>query len=537
MSDQVSQGWHADPLGRFQHRYWDGSKWTDHVSTGGIASLDPLQPTPVLERDPTPETEITEIATTADQQVLSADPQPTEREHRHVSDATPVSTATRRSEIKHERITSFNGKRLAQAYEADNLALKAEVQGLKALLDEMGVLGVVGQRRLMVELSTREEQLASQVASAASELDQLQSAILVNRDRLSLEEVGLFDYEHPAEASASLATELESVRSQIKQTNKIGNAITATENFTFNNSLSKGKTFVNQMSRIMLRAYNAEAENATKSVKAGNLATAQKRLSSARAQIAKQGTMIDLSVTEHYHRLRLRELELAARHLQVLAHEKELERERRAELREQKVLEQEIKKEKERLEKERSHYLYSIQRLRDSGDLAAADALQAELDRVDEEIASVDYRAANIRAGYVYVISNLGAFGDGVVKIGMTRRLEPMDRIRELGDASVPFVFDVHALFFSDDAVTIEAMLHREFASERINKVNPRKEFFRVGPEAVLKTLTDHKVSVLEFTTRAAADDYRMSWPNDPQLRPHPAPEVDPTHGPVRNET
>ncbi|PRY49217.1 Meiotically Up-regulated Gene 113 (MUG113) protein [Knoellia remsis] len=265
----------------------------------------------------------------------------------------------------------------------------------------------------------------------------------------------------------------------------------------------------------MLRAYNAEAENAVKSVKAGNLGSAQKRLSKAKEQIARQGALIELSVSEPYHRLRLQELELAARHLQAVARDRELERERRAELREQRILEQEIKKEKDRLDKERSHYLNSIARLRERGDTQAADALQAELDRVDQEIAAVDYRAANIRAGYVYVISNIGAFGAGVVKIGMTRRLEPMDRIRELGDASVPFVFDVHALFFSDDAVSIEAMLHREFAKERINKVNLRKEFFRVGPDAVLDALREHNVSVLEFDTHAAAEQYRMSWPEE----------------------
>ncbi len=355
----------------------------------------------------------------------------------------------------------------------------------------------------------------------ATELDQ---QLIVNRDRIGLEAVGLFDFEHPAESSAVLATELEALRSEIRQNNKVGSAITATSNFTFNNSASKGKTFVNQMSRIMLRAYNAEAENAVKTVKAGNLTSAQKRLSKAREQIAKQGQMIDLSVTDRYHWLRLKELELAARHQQAKAADREKERERRAELREQKALEAEIKREKERLDKERNHYLNSIQRMRESGDAEGAAALQGELDRIDAEIADADYRAANIRAGYVYVISNIGAFGEGVVKIGMTRRLEPEDRIRELSDASVPFNFDVHALFFSEDAVTIEAMLHREFAARRLNKVNHRREFFRAHPQQVLDALTEHQVSVLEFNTLAAADDYRMSWPQGyPRIDSTPA--------------
>jgi hypothetical protein len=413
-----------------------------------------------------------------------------------------------------EKITTFNAKRIAAELQTETQRLQAELARCERLLSEMGALDMAARDHRMALQREAEQALQHRVTELQRQASELDRQVIVNRDRLVLEEVGLFDFEHPAESSAKLATELESIRSEIRQTNKLGSAISATSNFTFNGSAAKGQTFVNQMSRIMLRAYNAEAENAVKTLKAGNLASAQKRLSTAREQIAKQGQMIDLSVTDRYHWLRLKELELAARHEQAKAADREMERERRAELREQKALEAEIKREKERLEKERAHYLNSIQRMRDSGDVAGAEALQGELNRIDAEIAEADYRAANIRAGYVYVISNIGAFGEGVVKIGMTRRLEPEDRIRELSDASVPFNFDVHALFFSEDAVSIEAMLHREFAAQRLNKVNPRREFFRVHPQQVLDALTEHKVSVLEFTTHAAADDYRMSWPD-----------------------
>ncbi|MCW2758121.1 MAG: hypothetical protein JWO46_1867 [Nocardioidaceae bacterium] len=499
-------GWYPDPTARFEHRYWNGEQWSNQVASRGVQALDDLpSSTPARDSSSTPEGDSSgggaagsatpESSTTASTSTAPA---------RVVQAATPSAT---------QKITSFNAKKLAQEFRVENHGLTAEISRLQGLLESLGALDAA-DRELRIEQQQRTEaELQGQITQLRHEKEALDQGIIVSRDRLALEQFGLFDFEHPAESSASLATDLESLRSQIRQTNKIGNAITATSNFTFNNSAAKGRTFVNQMSRIMLRAYNAEAENAVKTVKAGNLASAQKRLSTAREQIARQGTMIDLAVTEQYHRLRLRELELAARHLQAVAAERELDRERRAELREQKVLEAEIKREKERLEKERGHYLNSIQRLRDAGDEDGAAALQTELDRVDSEIAQADYRVANIRAGYVYVISNLGSFGEGVVKIGMTRRLEPMDRIRELGDASVPFVFDVHALFFSDDAVTIEAMLHREFALQRLNKVNPRKEFFRVDPHAVLAALKEHKVSVLEFTTNAPAEHYRMSWP------------------------
>lgn len=508
MANNPPAGWHQDPMRRFQHRYWDGSRWTEHVSTGGTRSIDVLSPTPAptahepLEQDP-PAT----VASGESGPTTVATPTPTQ------APQAPDRPTPHQSERTSEKITAFNAKRVANELQTENQRLRTDLARCERLLTEWGALDVPAREQRIQSHGEAEEALKHKVAELQRQVSDLDRQVIVNRDRLILEEVGLFDFEHPAESSAALSTELEALRSDIRQVNKIGSAITATSNFTFNNSASKGLTFVNQMSRIMLRAYNAEAENAVKTVKAGNLASAQKRLSTAREQIAKQGRMIDLAVTDRYHRRRLTELELAARHQQAKAADREKDRERRAELREQRALESEIKREKERLEKERTHYLNAIQRLRDSGDSTAAEALQSELDRIDGEIAAADYRAANIRAGYVYVISNIGAFGQGVVKIGMTRRLEPEDRIRELGDASVPFNFDVHALFFSDDAVTIEAMLHREFVEQRLNKVNQRREFFRVRPQQVLDALTEHNVSVLEFNTHAAADDYRMSWP------------------------
>ena len=138
-------------------------------------------------------------------------------------------------------------------------------------------------------------------------------------------------------------------------------------------------------------------------------------------------------------------------------------------------------------------------------------ALKANLVEVDAGIADVDYREANQRAGYVYVISNIGSFGDGVYKIGMTRRLDPMERVRELGDASVPFTFDVHALIFSDDAPKLEAALHRKFADRRVNMVNNRREFFRVSLDEIEKVVMANYDKTVEFTETAEAEQYRES--------------------------
>jgi len=179
-------------------------------------------------------------------------------------------------------------------------------------------------------------------------------------------------------------------------------------------------------------------------------------------------------------------------------------------LREERKVQQEIERERARLEKERQHYENALAALLLKGDDEGADRLRQELTTVESAIADVDQRAANIRAGYVYVISNIGSFGERMVKVGLTRRLDPLDRIRELSDASVPFNFDVHALFFSADAVGIEQALHARLASARVNIVNRRREFFRVTPVEIKVHLSELAGELLEFRETPEALEYRQ---------------------------
>jgi hypothetical protein len=494
LEDLPPAGWYNDPAATDGlMRYWDGQSWTEHVH----------QPQESAAPD------------TTNSGAESAGTETHYREPEDAASALAPEFETEPATSERQKIGVFGARKAANQLMDENEVLQRRLSSLERTVAKYGLLELAEREQHLTALDGQLAETARNLNSAKAELQAVQSDLIERQDSAALQELGIFDYDHPAEHSATLSTQLESLRQRIKQANKLGTAIHASVDFTFNNSTAKGRTFVNQMSRIMLRAYNAEAENAVKSVKTGNLAPAQKRLSTAAAQIAKQGTMIDLRISDAYHRMRLEEVELAARHLQAVAQEREREREHRAELREQRKVEQEIQRERERLDKERNHFLNAARKMREQGNEAGALELEGRLAQIDTEIVELDYREANIRAGYVYVISNLGSFGEGVVKIGMTRRLEPMDRVRELGDASVPFRFDIHALFFSEDAVEIEAMLHRQFAAKRINRVNPRKEFFRVTPAAVLEALHEHRVSVVEFTTEAAAEEYRSSWPEE----------------------
>lgn len=474
----VPAGWYADTESPGGQRWWDGTHWTEQRS--GAASV----------RAHRTEKPIAKLGK-GDARNLAAELTDKVAELQAVID-------------KHGLRTFADIDSYRAEVESQLVADRAQAEAATASAQAAASANLAATEKRLSEAKT-------QLAWSQQQLDQINRERVDVADVVALQEVGLFDYEHPAQSSANLATELESVRSQIKNMVRNKTAVTTTSGFTFNNSAAQGKKFINDMAKVLLRAYNAEAENAIKATKAGNLYSAQTRLTKAAEQIANGGRMIQLRITDKYHRLRLKELELANSHLMALQRERELERERRAELREQAKAEAELRREKERLEKERAHYLATLANLEAKGDQAGADRIREQLADVDRAINDVDYRTANIRAGHVYVISNIGAFGENMVKIGMTRRLEPMDRVHELGDASVPFRFDVHALFFATDAVGIEGYLHKRFAEQRVNKINLRREFFRVTPAQVLEALREQAVEVVEFTAEPAAPEYRAS--------------------------
>jgi hypothetical protein len=402
----------------------------------------------------------------------------------------------------------------SQALQQEAAQLRVDLAAAQARLAEIG-----GMTYAQVSAATEQARAALAEAQRAAhdeaqQLESLRAAILEVRKTSDLQEIGLYDFEHPAEESTRLASELAAVRAHIKDLVRAGRATYAATHFTFNGSPTEGARLVAALSKLLLSAYNAEAENAIKTVRAGSLTTATERLNRVVDRVAKNGRMMQLQIAPEYHALRLRELALAAAHLQAVQIEKEREREMRAALREEQRVSAELAREREKLEKEQQHYQNALEVLRGRADWAAVAEMEAKLADVARAIERVDYRAANQRAGYVYVISNVGAFGPGMVKIGMTRRLDPLDRVRELGDASVPFRYDIHALFFADDAVAVETMLHQAFADKRVNRVNPRREFFYVTPAEVLAALQAHRVAVVEFKTEPDAEEFRLSGGN-----------------------
>lgn len=373
------------------------------------------------------------------------------------------------------------------------------------------------------QIATAREQRDRILADIRAEAErELRSQLIELNDAITLQSAGVYEYRHPLDSAEAYTQRLSDLRERIKTAITEDHAILASSSFSLDNSLAKGKRMVTDLGKLMLRAYNAEADNCVRSLRAGTLVTAEKRLAASAESIARLGSMMDLRISAEYHALRVEELELTADYLAKVAEEREQAREERERLREEAKAERELAAERERLDKERAHYANALKSLIDQGKESEATNLQSRLAEIDKAIEFNDYRAANIRAGYVYVISNVGAFGPDVVKIGLTRRLEPMDRVRELGDASVPFPFDVHALFFADDAVGLEAKLHQALAPRKVNQVNQRREFFFATPQQVHEILADAVGNLLEYTEAPEASEYYQSsheWPEDAASR------------------
>lgn len=365
---------------------------------------------------------------------------------------------------------------------------------------------------LSAQISQERSQAEAERRAIAAELEEARRDIVETREIALLQEVGIYEYNHPLTDAVAYQAALDRLQDAIKSAiKKDGGAILASTNWQVNGSAAEGEKMVREASKLMLRAFNAEADNLVRTLKPYKLDSAVDRLSKVEETIRKLGKTMQLQVSPAYFQLRIDELRLTADFLQKQSEEKEEERQQRERMREERKAQQEIAREKAKLEKERLHYENAFQALEAKGDQDAMQRLRVQIAEVNNAIESVEARAANTRAGYLYVISNIGSFGEEMVKVGMTRRLDPMERIRELSDASVPFNFDVHALFFSNDAVSIETAMHERLGDLRVNAVNRRREFFRARPSVVKALLGELAGELLEFHEAAEAIEYRQT--------------------------
>jgi stress response protein SCP2 len=391
--------------------------------------------------------------------------------------------------------------------------LQDEIDELRGYLAEVGALDAIGIARLTEQRRSELRMVNEEMDRARRELHSLRQEIVEADDFNLLQSVGIYDFAHPLDDAVTYKERITRIKDQYKDLTRRDRAINAAQGWQVNGSVQQGAKMLKDTSKLMLRAYNAEADNCVRVVRAHSVDSNTKRLDKARDTIAKLGSMMSITIAGDYHQLRIQEIKLTADYHAKVEQEKEAQREERERLRDEQKALAEFNRAREKLTRERDQLQRAIEVAVDgAADAATVETLRQRLAGVDTDLADVEARAANARAGYVYVISNVGAFGPNMVKIGMTRRQDPMDRVRELGDASVPFKFDDHALVFSNDAVGLEAKLHAAFADRRVNRVNLRREFFYVSPADVREKLFalegEH---LLDYKEAAIADEWNRS--------------------------
>ena len=371
----------------------------------------------------------------------------------------------------------------------------------------------------IAQLQNTKSQLTFQIQTLQNDISRLNSQVIETNETVLLQSFGLYEPKYDFVNSDQYKARLDDIRAQQKQMVKSGTAASGNMNWTVNGSRPQGNAMVKNMQKLLLRAFNCECEEAISKVKYSNYEASVKRIKTSRDQISSLGKFMSIVITEPYYRLKLQELDLAFEYAQLKQKEKEEQREIKAQMREEAKLQKEIEEARKKVEKEQNHYLNALEQVNrqlsdnpDNADLQAKkNEIESKIADAEKAMKDIDYREANKRAGYVYVISNIGAFGENVYKIGMTRRLDPQERVDELGDASVPFKFDVHAMIFSDDAPALESALHHAFEDRRINKVNQRREFFRVTLDEIKDVVKSNYEKTAEFIETAEAEQYRIS--------------------------
>jgi len=377
-------------------------------------------------------------------------------------------------------------------------------------------------RENVSELRTSQTLLKSQLSTAQTELKNVQNQLVVAKDAIELETFSLYEPKYRFMNSDDLKKRLLDIRANQKDWIKEGIAAYETSPWTVDGSRSKGERLSKNMIKLLLRSFNNECDIAIASVRFNNYDRCEARIEKAYETLNKLCEALHVTLAYGYVSTKLAELEVAHEYEERLSEEKEERKALRAEERERAKLEKEIEEARRAAEKERKHYEQAMKAVqvqiaacKTAAELTELQKKQSEIsaymNAVNAKLADIDYRQANQKAGYVYIISNIGSFGEGVYKIGMTRRLDPTDRIDELGDASVPFYFDIHAMIFSNDAPKLEAALHKAFESRRLNKVNARREYFHVTLDEIKDVVRRNFDKTVEFIDAPIAEQYRES--------------------------
>lgn len=411
----------------------------------------------------------------------------------------------------------------------ENKRLKQEVEELRNLLtpEQKEVRDISDY---LLELQEKKDKLVNQVEKLNEEISDLinqknikKKELITLDEEVLMQDFGLYQPKYDFATSEQYKAKLDDLRNKQKQMIKDKTAVNYSTNWTVDGSKAKGTKMTNDNIKQILRSFNTECENAIDRVKFNNIDSMKKRIEKSFESLNKLNETVHVGLKPSFLNLKIEELYLAYEYQVKKQEEKEEQKRIREELREQAKLKKELEEARKNIDKDLKHFTNALESLniqlnnneitqeQREALLNKKNELEEQINTLTNNLKDIDYRQENQKAGYVYVISNIGAFGEDIYKIGMTRRLNPQDRIDELGDASVPFNFDVHAMIFAEDAPALENALHKAFDNKKVNMINQRREFFNVKLEEIEKVIRNNFDNTVEFIKIPEAEQYRES--------------------------
>ncbi len=366
------------------------------------------------------------------------------------------------------------------------------------------------------EIETTTEKLRKEYKEKIDIFYKLIKQVAIYDQDIKLAELGFYKPHYDFDTSEDYKDEIKLIKDEQKELILYENAVTCSINWTINGSEAQGRINTKRNIKLTTRAFNNECEAAISKTRWDNAKAIEKRIEKAFNSINKFNKSNHITISEEYLTLKLKELRLTHEYKEKKQQEKkeqlDIKQQMREETRLQKEFETSLNEEKKyqkllnkaKLDAEKSAG-QKLEKLQDK-----INALNETLKKAQENSERAKSMAQQTKSGHVYIISNIGTLGKNVYKIGLTRRLEPFDRVRELSGASVPFVFDVHAMIYSNDAPKLENNLHKIFDSKRVNLVNTRKEFFNITLDEIKEKVLEIAPNV-QFIKTAEARDYRES--------------------------
>jgi hypothetical protein len=354
---------------------------------------------------------------------------------------------------------------------------------------------IASKEEELIDLKNDFSQLKSNYANALDTYTKIRKEISLYENKIDLIEFGVYEPIYQFDKSDDYRQEQNKIIELQKEMISLEKATICRTNWTIEGSEAKGKASTKKYIKLTLRAFNGECESLIAKVKWNNVNQMKERITKSYETINKIGESKTVSIQPEYLELKIKELLLEYEYQLKKQNEREELRAAQEALREEEKARREYELAQKEAEKEEANYQKALEKARKEIESTTGekyDKLQAQIAKLELELQEAHDKkeralsmAQQTKRGHVYIISNIGSFGEQVYKIGMTRRLEPEDRIKELGDASVPFQFDIHAMVFSEDAPRLENELHKVFADQKVNMLNFKKEFFKVTLEEI----------------------------------------------------